>query len=141
MLPWRAIPVTLAHWREPQIISSPSRCLLLAFFLMGSWSFLLFFSFFLFFFIFTVVCLSGSLTHSTHEQTCVAAILFCLISLFPTFLSFLIFFITIPSCSAPSRLPLYIPTPTRAFQWSSPHPPAPSEKEDEKRQTSRLYLL
>lgn len=23
MLPWRAIPVTLAHWREPQIILSP----------------------------------------------------------------------------------------------------------------------
>lgn len=23
MLPWRAIPVTLAHWREPQIIISP----------------------------------------------------------------------------------------------------------------------
>lgn len=26
MLPWRAIPVTLAHWREPQIIISPSLC-------------------------------------------------------------------------------------------------------------------
>lgn len=97
MLPWRAIPVTLAHWREPQIISSPSLCLLLAFFLVCPWSFLLCYFFpssFSQFYVF----LPRSPTRSTHGQTRATAILFCSISLFLTFLSLPILFITIPSC-------------------------------------------
>lgn len=92
MLPWRAIPVTLAHWREPQIISSPLLCLLLAFFFVCSRSFLLFFFFHFHSFMFF------SIPYSLHTQPNLRHGYFILFDFSLTFLSFLIFFITIPSC-------------------------------------------
>lgn len=130
MLPWRAIPVTLAHWREPQIISSPSLCLPPAHSpppgFPSSCAPGLFF-----FFLFIVLCFSLSLPRSTHSRTCAATIFFLSLS----YLSFT------PNAlhhnplmlSALPRLRLYIPTPTRAFQSSSPHPPAPSKKRRRKK--------
>lgn len=96
MLPWRAIPVTLAHWREPQIIISPPLSLPL---LrpppavsppLGLCSVFLSPRFFL------------SSPH-TYRHTAVLPFLRSLfLFLFPlssTFLFFLMLFIIIPSCS------------------------------------------
>lgn len=134
MLPWRAIPVTLAHWREPQIISSPSLCLPPAHSPPPGFPFSCAPGLFFFFFSQFYVFLSPSLAPHTAEP---APRLFFFF-LFDFSLSYLSF---IPNAlhhnplmlSALPRLRLYIPTPTRAFQSSSPHPPAPSKKRRKKK--------
>lgn len=138
MLPWRAIPVTLAHWREPQIISYPSVCLPPTHspppgFPSSCAPGPLFpLSFFFHFHSFMFFSLSPSLAPHTAEP----ARLFFLFDFSLSYLSF------IPNAlhhnplmlSALPLLRLYIPTPTRAFQASSPHPPKPSKKKKKRKE-------
>lgn len=142
MLPWRAIPVTLAHWREPQIISSPSLCLPPAhspppgFPSSCAPGFFFFFPFHSFMFF--------SLPPSLHTQPNLRRdyFFFFSISLFLTFLSLLMFFIIILSCFLLYLGSVFIfPLPLVPFSRVRLTFQRPPKKEEKKRKTFRPYLF
>lgn len=99
MLPWRAIPVTLAHWREPQIIISPMLSLPLSLSLDSGLSFYPPSSIF--------SSLSCSFTHTAVPHS-LFPFFFSAFSLVSTHLFFLMPFIIISSCSLLSHSSVFI---------------------------------
>lgn len=99
MLPWRAIPVTLAHWREPQIIISPILSLPLSLSLDSGLSFYPPSSIF--------SSLSCSFTHTAVPHS-LFPFFFSAFSLVSTYLFFLMPFIIISSCSLLSHSSVFI---------------------------------
>lgn len=140
MLPWRAIPVTLAHWREPQIISSPSLCLPPAHSPPPGFPsscapglFFFFFPFHSFMFF--------SLPPSLHTQPNLRRDYF-FFPLFLTFLSPLMLFIIILSCFLLYLGSVFIfPLPLVPFSRVRLTLQRPPKKEEKKRKTFRPYLF